>query len=126
MGVDAHEVIQRTNLNGDLRGMSRMDTIVAMQRFGMIFAPMAVPTLWEGWHLVTVPSLNHEGGNHAILIYHNDDGDFRVVDPAIGKRYEESGRNLMSWSETILVKPSGSLAYWDRHLPNATAQPPRP
>lgn len=115
MGVDAQEVIRRTKQSG----LSRMDTITAMQRFGMIFAPLVGSSLWDGWHLAVVPSLNHEGGNHSVLIYHNDHGDFRVVDPATGKRYEESGRNLMAWSETILVKPSGSLDYWDRHLPNS-------
>ena len=102
-----------------------MDTITAMQRFGMIFAPMVGSSLWDGWHLAVVPSLNHEGGNHSILIYHDDQGEFRVVDPAVGKRYEESGRNLMAWSETILVKPSGSLNYWDRNLPSTSVEAPR-
>ncbi len=115
MNVDANEVIKRLSPTLEPRGLSHMDTIVAMRQFGIMFAPITASSLWEGWHLVTVPSLNHVGGNHAILIYHDDEGEFRVLDPAIGKRYEESGRNLMSWSETVLVKPGGSLDYYDRY-----------
>ena len=111
MGVPVQEVIDRVNRN---HGLNTLQTIRAMADFGIRFAPlsMCMQSLWDGWHLVSVPSLNHPRGLHAILICW-DDGEMKVLDPAIGNRYAEDGSDLMSWSDTIIAKPGGSLSYFD-------------
>lgn len=111
LGVPAQEVIDRI---GEKHGLNSFLAIGALAKFGFRFAPlsMCMQALWDGWHMAAVPSLNHEGGFHEILIYYFE-GEMRVVDPAIGKRYAEDGSDLKSWSELIFVKPGGSLSYFD-------------
>lgn len=111
MGVPAQDVIDRVRHDS---GMPYLHTIVALKNFGIHFAPLAMPSLWDGWHLVTVPSLNLERSLHAVLLFYSADGEgMRVLDPAIGKRYAEDGSDLKTWSEPVLVRPSGSLEYFD-------------
>lgn len=118
MGVPAEEVISRV---GSADGLSHMDTIIAMDRLGLIYAPLMRATLWDGWHLVSAPSLNHVGGMHAVLLYWNGDtGNLTVLDPAIGKRYSRDGSDMKSWAEVILTKPSGTLRYFDKRNPKVT------
>ncbi len=113
MGVSVDEVIERID---EPHGLSHIDTIVAMNQFGMFFAPLMHASLWDGWHLIFAPSLNYIGGMHAVLLHWDSDlGEMRIVDPAIGKRYAEDGSDMKSWAEVILVRPSGSLQYFDRH-----------
>ena len=98
----------------------------ALENFGVIHAPLVYPSLWEGWHLVSAPSLNHVGGMHAVLLHWDRKTGVMIVrDPAIGKKYCEDGADMRCWAEVILVKPSGSLRHFDRRnsSQNAKGQP---
>lgn len=52
--------------------------------------------IFNGWYFAVVPSLNHEAGNHQILI-HYDEGEICILDPSPGKQYDKNGKNLKSW-----------------------------
>lgn len=59
----------------------------------------------SGWYFAVVPSLNNIGVNHQVLIYYNwDNGELLVFDPARGKKYDEKGRDLKSWSNLIAIQ----------------------
>ena len=111
MGVPVQEVISRI---GDC-GCEPVEVLVFLHRFGISFAPIATPKLWDGWHLVAVPSLNVEGGAHAILVsWNHHAGELIVKDPSPWKSYASNGSNLHLFFDVILVRPGGSLEYFDR------------
>lgn len=93
--------------------MTRIDLWHFLRQFCVVHTPLVYDRfIVTGWYLVTVPSLNHEGGSHIILVFYNDDsGTFRVLDPnpVSRRRYVEDGSNLRATSQFIFVKPGGCI-----------------
>lgn len=66
--------------------------------------------LHTGFYFAVVPSLNHRGGMHQIVIaYDSGTGGMTVFDPAIGNRYKKDGSDLISWAELVAFYPGGRL-----------------
>ena len=71
-------------LAGD-EGMSTLETYAFLERCGFTWNAMLLPSLiWDGIYIVTVPSLNLDARNHAILI-ETEKGMAKAYDPNNGK-----------------------------------------
>lgn len=107
LDVDVSEVVR-------VLGSSAMDhrgLLDALNKFGVlhnqfVFGQMVA----TGWYFATVPSLNHPGGNHQVLMsFDVETGRHEVLDPAILGRYKEDGSDLRSWSELVYFHPGGRI-----------------
>lgn len=101
MGVPAEQLIEEI---GYPNGLNQMDALVVLERKGIMHAATMFGALWQGWQMVTVPSLNIRGGMHQILV-HWEAGKYTVLDPSPKIRYKEDGSDLNGWSAVILVRP---------------------
>lgn len=105
LGVPVEDVI---SVFGD-QAMNGQDLIVALTRCRVLFNPMAFGTLlFDGYYFAVVPSLNHRGGNHQVIL-HSKDWNITVFDPSTMQAYREDGKDLVSWSELIPFLPGGTL-----------------
>lgn len=107
LGVPALDVIKVLGLEG----MCHRGLIAALERFRVLHNIFVFPeVIFSGWYFATVPSLNHSGGNHQVLMHWDaETGKHTVLDPARGKTYAQDGSDLHSWSELVYFHPGGRL-----------------
>jgi hypothetical protein len=107
-GIPVKAVVKLRPAEG---GLGVYDTTALLEQLGVHWNILAFPRLmWNCWHLVTIPSLNIEGGLHAVLlgldVY---DTGLVVLDPQEGREgkkiYTED--NLRVWSDPIIVTGVG-------------------
>lgn len=112
LGVPVEEVLKV--FPGD--GMSTRELYDALDRCRFLWNAFIFGTLvCDGVYLMTVPSLNFEGGGHTILVEQAQ--RLIVYDPNRGREgkkfYSNEGDGvgvpLRHWSEVILVLPGGKL-----------------
>lgn len=112
MGVPVEDVIKA--FPGD--GMTWRELMFALDRCFMTWNAFLFGTLvCEGYYLVSVPSLNFEGGAHTIILFQAQ--RLVVFDPNRGREgkkfYSNEGDGigvpLRYWTEVIYVIPGGKL-----------------
>lgn len=106
LGVPVEQVIQQYGedpLNQEL-------LCKALTECGVMWNQFTHGTmLFQGWYFAVVPSLNHRGLNHQILVrWHPGDG-LTVLDPAMGDTYKQDGSDLKSWECLVPFIPGGRL-----------------
>ena len=102
LGVPVQQVIDR--YGG--QPMSDQRLMAALTEHGVEFDRLVFGNLfWPGWYLAGVPSLNVEGGTHAILIHAHRKKGVTVLDPSQLKTYRRDGSNLKSWFDLMPVNP---------------------
>lgn len=91
--------------------MDQRSLLDALYRCGILHNQFLFGTMVaSGWYFAVVPSLNHPGGNHQVLFRWNcDNGEWLVLDPAMGRKYKSNGSQNLSWSELVLFHPGGKL-----------------
>lgn len=95
LNVPVQEVIDR--YGGD--PMNQQSLCAALSECKFLWNQMTNGTLvFRGWCFAVVPSLNHKGGSHQVLMHWDCETGLFVLDPAIGERYARNGNNLTSWS----------------------------
>lgn len=92
------------------KAMSHQELIGALCRCRLMWNQFTHGTLvHQGWYFAIVPSQNFMRGHHQVLIHYDFDNGLTVLDPAIGNRYDENGRDLVSWAQLIAFMPGGAL-----------------
>lgn len=105
LGVPVSEVLA---LYGD-KAMNQQRLTAALTECAVYWNQMIHATLiFEGWHFVTVPSLNNRGGNHCILLF-SDGGRLTVLDPSTKETYQRDGSDLRGWSNLTPFYLGGRL-----------------
>ena len=67
---------------------------------------------FSGYYFAVVPSLNHRGKNHQIIIHYDAArgcNGITVYDPSEGSCYAADGSDLYSWESLIVFHPGGTL-----------------
>lgn len=105
LGVPVSDVIARY---GD-EPMNQQSLTNALTECRVLWNQLVFGTVFIScWHFAVVPSLNHRGGNHQVLLHWSEKG-FTVIDPAIGERYKMDGSDLLSWEQLTPFMPGGRL-----------------
>lgn len=99
-----------TELYGD-GGMSTRELLDALEVSGVCHNMFTFNEfVATGWYIVTVPSLNHFGTGHRIVVEYNAyEGVKRVLDPSPLRKYKDDGTNMTSYSELIYFVPGRTL-----------------
>lgn len=106
LGVPVAEVIARYGEEP----MNQQSLCAALTECAFVWNQLVTGTMvCQGWYFATVPSLNHRGGNHQVLIRWTSDDGVTVLDPAMGNRYAQNGSDLISWSCLTPFWPGGAL-----------------
>lgn len=104
LGVNVEKVIKRWG--SAALNQEWLHTILT--QCGILWNSFSIGTLiYEGWYFAVVPSLNHRGGSHQILIHFSFDTGMLVIDPAIGNKYKQDGSDLISWGDLTPFIPGG-------------------
>ena len=98
--------------------MGQFEFIKALTECDVLFNVISLgPLVFEGIYTCAVPSLNHPGTNHQLMLDvnfdHEDGHALWVFDPNSGREgakiYDSDGSNLKSWTELIRVREGGKL-----------------
>ena len=106
IGVPVNDVIVRYGGEG-----LHHDTLLrALTECGVVWNQLVHNRIFfPGWYFAAVPSLNHRGVFHQILMHWTPDTGTQVLDPAVGDRYKHDGTDLISWECPIPFIPGGKL-----------------
>jgi len=110
------EPVEKVIAHAGDQGMSTLETYAFLQKCGFTWNAMLLPSLiWDGFYIITVPSLNIDARNHAILM-EVEGGTVKAYDPNNGKQakryYNYGDLNAVeprSWSEPIYAFRGGKL-----------------
>jgi hypothetical protein len=106
LGIPVDKVIERYG-NTPITGFG---LCAILEECGVLWNQFVFGTLiHEGWYLACVPSLNHVGKNHQIILWSEYGETIRVLDPARAKKYAEDGSDLHCWEGLIAFVPGGKL-----------------
>lgn len=107
LGVPVDEVIKIFGKSP----MGQRELLDALKKCGVVHNQFVFSTLAAtGWYFACVPSLNHRGGSHQVLIsWDVYEGDLQVVDPSQGIRYRDDGSDLTHWDCLVYFIPGGKL-----------------
>lgn len=109
LGVPVRKVIDRYGPNP----LNQAMIIFALTECRVIFNQFVFGTpAATGWYLMSVPSLNVEGGMHQIVAHYDMDrgcNGWTIFDPSTRKNYAPDGSNLRTWGDLILFHPGGKL-----------------
>ncbi len=106
LGVPVHQVVARYGENG----MNQTDLFRALDECGFRWNLMTFATMvFTGWYFAVVPSLNHRGVLHQVLVHRDEEGGITVLDPAVNNRYARDGSDLRGWTEVMPFIPCGKL-----------------
>ena len=106
--------VQKVILTFGERSMNQQALTCALTQCGIVWNQFTMGTLmFDGWYFAVVPSLNHVGGNHQVLLcWEHETGKLKVLDPAIARTYKEDGSDLVSWEGLTAFLPGGKLPDW--------------
>lgn len=112
-GIPVGHIIKRFGS----RPLSKNDELIVLTEMGIypITLPVSVQPLMVlgNIFMVTVPSLNIKGGNHAVVVEVTQDMDINVYDPSPSEHYpvdamqpsKNTERVMKSYSEITLLEP---------------------
>jgi len=107
LGVPVSEVIDRWG--GEALNQQTLTSILTECK--VVWNQMVFGTfIFDGWYFISVPSRNHPGGAHQILVrWSSSKGCISVLDPAQGVRYKPDGSDLISWFDMTPFWVGGQL-----------------
>lgn len=117
LGIPVEQVIEHYGAEP----MNPKKLLHALTECGIEWSQQTLPTLmFSGFYFAVVPSLNHRGGFHQIILEYDAArgcNGMKIYDPAIGNRYKEDGSDILSWAELIGFWPGGKLPNAARGYP---------